>query len=251
MNSDIEQSARIRPRPMTTRWSAVSAISDIRWLETNTVRPSAARSRARVRTQRMPSGSSPLTGSSRTTTGGSPSSATAMPSRWPMPSENLPTRLPATASRPTRSSTSSTRRGRDAVARGQPAQVVAGRAAGVQRPRLEQGADLAQRRGGVGVAVAVDGDAAGGGAVQAEDHPHRRRLAGAVRAEEAGHAARLDGEVDAVDGGLAAVGLGEAPGDDHAVAPRPGQEGSHGRKPVGRTVAGHIGGSPEPTLNGP
>ena len=42
MNSVIEQSARTAPRPMTTRWSAVSAISDIRWLETKTVRPSAA-----------------------------------------------------------------------------------------------------------------------------------------------------------------------------------------------------------------
>ena len=36
-------SAMSRPRPMTTSWSAVSAISLIRWLETKTVRPSAAR----------------------------------------------------------------------------------------------------------------------------------------------------------------------------------------------------------------
>ena len=47
----------------------VSAISDIRWLEMNTVRPSSASRRARWRTHRMPSGSRPLTGSSRTTTG--------------------------------------------------------------------------------------------------------------------------------------------------------------------------------------
>ena len=40
MKSAIEVSASSRPRPMTTRWSAVSAISLIRWLETKTVRPS-------------------------------------------------------------------------------------------------------------------------------------------------------------------------------------------------------------------
>ena len=35
-------SASSRPRPRTTRWSAVSSISLIRWLETSTVRPSSA-----------------------------------------------------------------------------------------------------------------------------------------------------------------------------------------------------------------
>ena len=43
MNSAMPQSAMSRPRPMTSRWSAVYSISDIRWLETRTVRPSAAR----------------------------------------------------------------------------------------------------------------------------------------------------------------------------------------------------------------
>ena len=42
MKSDIEQSAISLPRPITIRWSAVDSISDIRWLETKTVRPSAA-----------------------------------------------------------------------------------------------------------------------------------------------------------------------------------------------------------------
>ena len=87
----------------------MSSISPIRWLETSTVRPSSARSRSSSRTQRMPSGSSPLTGSSSRRTSGSPSSAAAMPSRWPMPSEKPRTRSCATDSRPTRSMTSSTR----------------------------------------------------------------------------------------------------------------------------------------------
>jgi hypothetical protein len=38
-------SAMSRPRPMTTRWSAVSSSSLIRWLDTSTARPSAASDR--------------------------------------------------------------------------------------------------------------------------------------------------------------------------------------------------------------
>ncbi len=95
---------------MTTRWSAVTAISLIRWEETKTVRPSAARRFMRLRIQRMPSGSSPFTGSSNITISGSPSSAQAMPRRWPMPSEKPRARLRATGVRPTSPSASSTRR---------------------------------------------------------------------------------------------------------------------------------------------
>src|SRR5579863_245452 len=110
MNSWVEVSAISRPRPITTRRSAVTAISLIRWLDTKTVRPLAASSRMKLRTQRMPSGSSPLPGSSSSSTGGSPSIAAARPSRCVMPSEKPPARLRATSSSPTRSSTSSTRR---------------------------------------------------------------------------------------------------------------------------------------------
>src|SRR6478735_9007059 len=98
------------PRPITIRWSAVSAISLMRWEETKTVRPSAASPFRRLRTQWMPSGSRPLTGSSSITVLGSPNSACAMPRRWPMPSENWPERLRATSCRPTRSMSSVTRR---------------------------------------------------------------------------------------------------------------------------------------------
>ena len=94
---------------MTIRCSAVRAISFIRCEETNTVLPSAARSRSSARIQRMPSVSRPLTGSSRITVWGSPSSAAAMPSRWPMPREKPPARRRATSRRPTASITSSTR----------------------------------------------------------------------------------------------------------------------------------------------
>jgi hypothetical protein len=57
-------------------------ISPIWWLDTRTVRPSVAICPRRTRKQMMPSGSSPFGGSSRTRTGGSPSSAPASPRRW-------------------------------------------------------------------------------------------------------------------------------------------------------------------------
>jgi hypothetical protein len=41
-NVSIGVSAMSRPRPMMIRWSAVSATSLIRWLDTKTVRPSPA-----------------------------------------------------------------------------------------------------------------------------------------------------------------------------------------------------------------
>jgi len=63
----------------------VFSISDIRWLDTKIVRPSAASAFIRFLIHRMPSGSRPLTGSSNIRMAGSPSSAAAMPSRCPMP----------------------------------------------------------------------------------------------------------------------------------------------------------------------
>ena len=69
------------PRPITIRWSAVSAISLIRCDDTKTVRPSAASPLSRLRIQWMPSGSSPFTGSSSITVFRSPRSAVAIPSR--------------------------------------------------------------------------------------------------------------------------------------------------------------------------
>ena len=109
MNSAIVQSAMSLPLPITIRWSAVFSISDIRWLDTKTVRPSAASAFIRFLIHKMPSGSSPFTGSSNMSTCGSPSMVAAMPSRWLMPSEKPLDRLRATSDSPTRSSTSPTR----------------------------------------------------------------------------------------------------------------------------------------------
>jgi hypothetical protein len=87
----------------------VSAISLIGWLETNTVRPCAASDFVRLRIHRIPSGSRPLTGSSSSSTAGSPSIAAATPRRCAIPSENVPTRRRAAPESPTMPSTSVTR----------------------------------------------------------------------------------------------------------------------------------------------
>ena len=90
------------------------------------------------------------------------------------------------ASRPTRSSTSSTRR------RGMPlAAASASRCVRALRPGWTAWRPAARRPRAAAAqtpyGLPVDGHRAGGRRVQAEDHPHGRGLAGAVRAEEAGH----------------------------------------------------------------
>ena len=102
--------AWIRPPPMIIIRSATASTSASRCEESSTVPPRSAKPRSRPRIQRMPSGSRPLAGSSRIRTSGSPSSAWAKPRRWRMPSEYLPTRRrAAVSSRPTSSSSASTR----------------------------------------------------------------------------------------------------------------------------------------------
>ena len=98
---------------------------------------------------------------------------------------------------------------RDAVARGHPAQVLARGAAGMKRPGVEQRPDLPQWDVERRVRPAVDEGRAPVGRVEAEDEPHRGRLAGAVRPDEARHPARLDGEGQPVDGERGAVALAE------------------------------------------
>ena len=76
---------------------------------TRTVRPSVASDLSRSRSHRIFSGSSPLIGSSKINTSGSPSSTAAIPRRCPMPRQKLPARQCPTPPRPTMSNTTSTR----------------------------------------------------------------------------------------------------------------------------------------------
>src|SRR3954451_10023003 len=81
-------------------------------------------------------------------------------------------------------------------------QVVVRGAPGVNRPRLEQRADLPQRRRVLYIRLAVDDDASGGRRIEPENQAHRRRLPGTVRAEEAGDDPGADGEAEVVDRAL-------------------------------------------------
>ena len=147
------------------------------------------------------------------------SRAAASASRWRMPSEYARYRLPAAASRPTRSSAVAMR-----------VRAVPGRRYGPPRPG---GPDLPRRTGtggtpdppqgtrpGAAPAGAAGGHrlrpssvvVAGGRPDQPEQHPDGGGLPGAVGPQEAVHAAPRHREVDAVDRGLAAEPLGQAAG---------------------------------------
>ena len=213
---------RRRPRARTTTSSTVWATSLSRWLETNTVRPCAASSRSRPRSQRMPSGSSPLSGSSKISTPGSPSSAPARLSRWRMPSENPPTRRPATSASPTRPRTSSTRRRGRPVAVAMTRRCWAALRPGVEAVAVQGGADLADRVGQLAVGQAADGRRPGRRRGEAEQDAQRGGLAGSVRPEESGHLAGLDVEGQVIDGQDRSVALGEileADSGGHMAAP--------------------------------
>ena len=188
-----------RPRDRTTTLSTVWATSLSRWLETNTVRFCAASSRSRPRSQRMPSGSSPLSGSSKTSTPGSPSSAPARLSRWRMPSENpRPGGRPRRTARPARGP-HRPRGGKTGRRRDDP-QVLSGAAARVEAVAVQGGAHLAYRVGQLMVGQAADGGRPGRGAGKAEQDAQRGGLARSVRPQEPGHLARLDVEGEVIDG---------------------------------------------------
>ena len=231
------------------RWSAVIDISLMRWLDRNTVRPSAARPRSKVRIQMMPSGSRPLTGSSKRRIPGSPRRAAAIPSRWFIPSENPPARLLATMASPTISSTSSTRWSGMVLAWARQQRWSARAAAGVDPLRLEERSHLVEGLVVAAVGRAVHGDRALAGGVEAEDETHGGGLAGAVGAEEARHQARLHLEAEVVDGDDLAVSLGQAMRFDQRIAPDAfgGCAYRYGGHPVGengrrRTAETAIGG---------
>src|SRR5262249_54342088 len=73
-------SATIWPPDMMTIREHSAPASASTWVDSSTVQPSSPRSSSRIST--VWTGSSPTVGSSRTSTGGSPSSACARPTRW-------------------------------------------------------------------------------------------------------------------------------------------------------------------------
>jgi len=103
----------------------------------------------------------------------------------------------------------------DPVCLGQRQQVVAGRAAGVHRSRLQQDSELGHRCDRCAVVPAVDPDPTARRFVQPRDHPHGRGLPGAVGTEEPGDDSRVDDEVEMVDGHLVPVPFAQTFDLDH------------------------------------
>ena len=106
---------------------------------------------------------------------------------------------------------------RDAVRLGQSEQMVVRRTTAVNRARLQQGADLVQRRCMIAVVLPVHLRVAGGGCVEPEHQSDRRRLPRPVRAQETGDDAGTHRERQIVHGTLVAVILGEIARFDQAL----------------------------------
>ena len=89
--------------------------------------------------------------------------------------------------------------------------------------RLDEPADAVERFGELMLGIAAE-QACGAvvGMDQAQQDPHRGRLAGAVGPEEPVDVACVDGEIDAVDGNDRPVALHEAAGLE-----RKGRVGAH------------------------
>ena len=102
-------SATRRPRAITPTRSHIASTSARRWLEMKIVVPPSASRRRSSRISRIPDGSSPFVGSSSVSSSGSPTKASAIPSRWRIPWLYCFTRLPAASVNPTVCNTSSIR----------------------------------------------------------------------------------------------------------------------------------------------
>ncbi len=105
--------------------------------------------------------------------------------------------------------------GRDAVGLGEGDQVVARGPARMRGAGVEQRAHRVQRCAVLTIGTAGDGRAAGGGPVEGQDHPHRRRLPGAVRPQEPGYLAGPHGERESVHGAEPTVHFGQFGHFDH------------------------------------
>ena len=185
---------------MTMIWSALTAISLIRCEQTKTVRPSLASERKKSRIQRIPSGSRPLTGSSKKQHLGIAEQRARDAEALTHAQREVAHLLVGDRGDADELEDLVDARIGDAVRGGEGAQVVARGATGVDGLGVEQRADLVQGIAQFGVALALDECAALGRVVEPEDDAHRGRLARAVRAEKSGDDARAYLEVEVVDG---------------------------------------------------
>ena len=165
----------------------------------------------------MPAGSSPLAGSSRIRTRGSPSSAWAMPESLahaegvvPHPALGLGRRqrdqLEHLVDAATAAAPWSRRR---CVSTSRPVRPACCAEASSRTPTSRPGFGRSR------VPVPADGDAPLAGGREADHDAHRGRLPGAVRPQEASDPTRAGGERHVVDRREAAVALGDSVNSDH------------------------------------
>src|SRR5215510_2412378 len=93
-----------------------------------------------------------------------------------------------------------------------------GAPAGMERLGLQQCPGCAQRPAQLAVAAAADARLPRVGLVQAEDEPHRGRLARPVGAEKAGHDPRAQVEAERLDRERGAVAFGQIADFDHVIS---------------------------------
>ena len=185
------------PRSMTTMRSHSRSASSTSWVTSTTVVPASRTWRTTSQVWRRATGSRFWVSSSRNTSSGRPTSASATNSRWRSPPDSAPNGRRQRAPSCHSSASSPSRPGRR-VQRGEQLQRLAdphaaraGRRPGAGR-RSAGAAGRRPRR-----VEAEHPDPAAVGPAQALEDLDRRRLAGAVRAEQAEQLPALDGERDA------------------------------------------------------
>ena len=187
MSSASVPSAMIRPSCRTAIRSASCSASSRYCVVSRMVVPRPASSRIVCQTSSRDCGSSPVVGSSRKSTGGSPMRLIAMSRRRRMPPEYVAARRPPASVRPNRSSRASATAPasahlRSCATRTRFSRPVRTSSTAANWPvRLIESPDLGRRGGDV---VAVDAGAAAVRPEQGGQDAHHRRLAGAVGAEE-------------------------------------------------------------------
>ena len=206
---------------MTIRWSAVYSSSLMRWLETKTVRPSAASLRSVSRIHWIPSGSRPMVGSSaqdRWIAEQRRGDAEALPH-----SERRYGALTSDVREPDAPEHLVRAPRRNAIALSKPAEVASRRAARMESACVEQRADDGQRSRDGRVAPPLYECLAGIRGGKSEQQLHHGRLPRAVRPDESGDAPGPHDDRQLVDGDRAPVALGHRTGLD--VVSMPGTVG--------------------------
>ena len=163
----------------------------------------------------IPSGSSPIVGSSRIRIGGSPSSAPAMPRRCRIPSENAPARRLATFESPTSPRQVVRSPDGNGVALGEPAEAAPRRAAR-WNARASSNAPTTVRGRSI-VRYRLPCTSASPASAEAEQQVHRGGLAGSVRPDEARDETWANSDRQIVDRDRSAVSLGQSVRLDHRL----------------------------------